>query len=82
MEWCFVTRREKNRATLERMRIFGNVTAEIIKGEFGWTLNATRAKTFATALQAIAFIIQRQIGNAELIVEAFEPVRTEITVPV
>ena len=51
-------------------------------GESGWTLNSGNAKVFDSALQAITFIIHRQIGNAELIVEAFDPTHTEIAVAV
>jgi len=38
-------------------------------GESGWSLNADSARVFATPLEAITFVIQRQIGNAELVAE-------------
>jgi hypothetical protein len=38
-------------------------------GESGWSSNPENARDFATPLQAIAFIIQNKISNAELVVE-------------
>jgi hypothetical protein len=36
-------------------------------GKGGWSLNPTEAREFATPLEAVSFVIQRQIGNAELV---------------
>lgn len=38
-------------------------------GESGWTLNAEGARTFTNPLEAITFVIQHQLGNAELVAE-------------
>jgi len=39
-------------------------------GELGWSLNSENARVFTTPLEAVAFVIRRQIGNAELVAEA------------
>ena len=50
-------------------------------GESGWTLNSEGAKVFDTPLEALAFVIHRQIGNAELVGEVLDSA-TEIAVAV
>jgi hypothetical protein len=51
-------------------------------GETGWTLNSENAKVFNSALEAMVFIIQRRIGNAELTADVVDEVHTEIAVAV
>jgi hypothetical protein len=51
-------------------------------GETGWTLNSENAKVFNTALEAMTFIIQRRIGNAELTADVVNEADTEIAVAV
>jgi hypothetical protein len=49
-------------------------------GEFGWSLNSESARVFTTPLEAITFVIQKQIGNAELVAE--ENQKEEIAVSI
>jgi hypothetical protein len=51
-------------------------------GETGWTLDSENAKVFNTALEAMTFIIQRRIGNAELTADVVDEAHTEIAVAV
>ena len=66
---------------MKNIRIRRRGDREMFFGESGWTLNAEKAKVFSTALEAVAFVVQRQIGNAELIAEGNEE-GAEVAVPV
>jgi hypothetical protein len=48
-------------------------------GTAGWTLNRVAAREFATRLEAIAFVLQRNIGHAELVVDG--PGSSETALP-
>ena len=64
---------------MKNIRIRHQRDKEVFLGESGWSLNPAGARLFATPLEAIAFVVQRQIENAELVAEA--NLRGEVTVP-
>ncbi len=49
-------------------------------GEFGWSLDPRNARVFTNPLEAVTFVIRRQIGNAELV--AGENHKEEIAVSI
>jgi hypothetical protein len=55
---------------MKKIRIRHQGDKSMFLGESGWSLNPENARIFAMPLEAIAFVAQHQISNAELVVEA------------
>jgi hypothetical protein len=66
---------------MKDIRIRHRGDQQMYLGESGWTLNCGSAKVFDSALQALAFVIHRQIGNAELVAKILDS-NTEIAVAI
>jgi hypothetical protein len=66
---------------MKTIRIRHAVDKALYFGPAGWSLNLDLAREFNTPLEAIAFIIQRQIGHAELVSNGLHGGRTETAVP-
>ncbi|HEY0551436.1 MAG TPA: hypothetical protein VGF13_17660 [Verrucomicrobiae bacterium] len=67
---------------MKKIRIRHRGDRAMYFGETGWTLNSENAKVFETPLEAMTFIIRRQIGNAELIADTIDPLHREIALAV
>jgi hypothetical protein len=65
---------------MKKIRIRHQGDKAMYFGEFGWSLNSEDATVFNTPLEAITFILQRQISNAELVAERHE--QGEVAVPI
>ena len=49
------------------IRIRHSGDKELYFGKSGWSLNPSDAREFTTPLEAVTFVVQRQIGHAELV---------------
>jgi hypothetical protein len=57
---------------MKNIRIRHRVDRQMHFGKTGWTLNSASAMVFDTPLEALAFVIHREILNAELVGEVLD----------